>query len=49
MISQILIIMLAIDAAWVAYLLSRKRTAFNWIFIYWIILTAKNFCDLMRW
>lgn len=49
MVSQILIILLMIDAAWVAYGLIKQKVMWKWICLYWIILTAKNFADLMRW
>ena len=49
MASQILVIALIIDAAWVAYGLARKKIMWRWIVLYWIILTAKNLCDLMKW
>lgn len=46
MISKILVLFLAVDAAWVAYRVFRKKTVFEWIFVYWVILTIKNLCDL---
>ena len=46
MITQILITLLMLDAAWVAYRVFRKKTVFEWIFVYWVILTIKNLCDL---
>ncbi len=49
MVSQIMIILLMADAAWVAIGLIRKRIMWKWICLYWIILTAKNLCDLMKW
>lgn len=49
MISQILIILLALDAAWVACGLARRKNRWKWIFAYWVILTAKNLADLMKW
>lgn len=49
MIAQILIFCLMADAAWVAYGLVRKRNMWRWIVLYWMILTAKNLADLMRW
>lgn len=45
--SQIFVFLLMADAAWVAYLLAKKKVAFNWIFIYWVLLTLKNLCDMM--
>lgn len=49
MISQILIILLMLDAAWVAYGLARKRNMWKAIVVYWLILTAKNTVDFMGW
>lgn len=49
MVSQILIILLALDAAWVACGLARRKSRWKWIFAYWVILTAKNLADLMKW
>lgn len=49
MISQALIILLMLDAAWVAYGLMRKQNRWWYICLYWVILTAKNLADLMRW
>ena len=48
MISQILIIFLMLDAAWVAYGLARKRNMWHWIVAYWIILTLKNLADYFK-
>ncbi len=48
MISQILIIALMIDAAWVAYGLIKRKVMWKWICLYWIILTAKNLCDFLK-
>lgn len=49
MISQLLIILLMADAAWVAYGLIRKKNRWAWVCLYWIILTLKNLTDLLRW
>ena len=49
MISQILIILLMLDAAWVAYGLARKKNMWKFIVLYWVILTLKNLADLMGW
>ena len=49
MVSQILIVLLAVDAAFVAYGLYRKKNRWVWVVTYWIILTVKNLCDLMKW
>lgn len=48
MVSQILIILLMADAAWVAWGLIRKRAMWRWICLYWIIMTLKNLSDLLR-
>jgi hypothetical protein len=48
MISQLLIILLMADAAWVAYGLLRKRNMWKWIVLYWIILTLKNLADFVH-
>ena len=48
MVSQILIILLMADAAWVAWGLIRQRVMWRWICLYWIILTLKNLSDLLR-
>lgn len=47
MITQILIILLFADAAWVAYGLLRKRVMWPWIAAYWVILTVKNLVDVI--
>lgn len=49
MISQIFIIFLMIDAAWVAYGLIRNRVMWRWICLYWVLLTIKNLCDYCHW
>lgn len=43
--SQTLITLLMLDAALVAGILISGRTAWPWIVIYWITLSAKNFVD----
>ena len=43
--SQFFIFLLMIDAAVVAYGLSRKRNMWPFIVTYWIILTLKNMFD----
>ena len=48
-VSQVFVFLLFADAAWVAYGLIRKRNMWKWICLYWVLLTAKNFCDLMGW
>ena len=49
MIAQLLIFMLMADAAFVAYGLIHKRNMWKAIVLYWLILTAKNLVDFMRW
>lgn len=44
---QLLIFFLMLDAAIVAGGLLRKKNMWVWICLYWIILTAKNFVDLI--
>lgn len=43
--TQLLIFLLMLDAAWVFYGLCRKRNMWPWICLYWAILTAKNAVD----
>ena len=43
--SQFFILLLMIDAAIIAYGLSRKRNMWRFIVAYWIILTLKNMFD----
>lgn len=45
--SQLLILSLMIDAAWVFVGLVRKKNRWAWICLYWFILTAKNMVDLL--
>ncbi len=45
MLTNLLIITLAVIAAIVAYGLSCKRNMWNWILLYWIVLTVKNLMD----
>ena len=47
MISQLFILLLCIDAAWVAYGLARQRVMWRWIVLYWVLLTMKNMVDLL--
>lgn len=49
MLSQSFIVLLCVDAAWVAYGLIRRRNMWRYIVLYWVLLTLKNLCDLMRW
>lgn len=48
-VSQIFVFLLMADAAWVAFGLSRKKNMWKWIVLYWVLLTAKNACDLLGW
>ncbi len=43
--SQIFVFLLMIDAAIVAVGLSNKRNMWQFIFLYWILLTVKNAVD----
>lgn len=47
MISQIYITLLMLDALYVAFGLARKKNMWLFVFLYWCILTAKNFADLI--
>lgn len=47
MISQMLVFLLMLDAAWVGYGLIRKRNMWAYITLYWIILTTKNLVDFL--
>lgn len=47
MFSQFFIFLLLLDAANVAYGLYKKRNMWGWIVLYWVILTCKNFVDLI--
>lgn len=47
MIDQILILLLMLDAAWVAYGLYKKKVMWRWIVLYWVILTTKNLVNLV--
>lgn len=49
MISQIFVLLLAINAGYVAYGLSRKKVMWKWIILYWVILTLKNLYEFMKW
>jgi len=46
-VSQILVFLLMADAAWVASGLTGKKNMWKWIVAYWVILTIKNFADLL--
>ena len=43
--SQALVLLLMIDAAWVAWGLAQNRIMWGWIVGYWVILTIKNLVD----
>lgn len=45
--TQLLILLLMLDAAWVAFLLANRRDAWAWIVVYWVTLTVKNIIDAM--
>ena len=47
LISQALIIMLALDAGWIALGLYRNKVMWAWIVTYWVALTIKNIVDYM--
>lgn len=43
--SQALVLLLMIDAAWIAWGLAQNRIMWGWIAGYWVILTIKNLVD----
>lgn len=45
--SQLLICVLAIIAAFVAYGLYHKKVMWKWIVLYWCVLTLKNIVDML--
>lgn len=52
--SQVFIVLLCINAAIVAvrqWNAAKKAESFTWVMIalYWVLLTAKNVCDLLGW
>lgn len=47
MVSQLYIFFLMLIAARVAYGLSQKKVMWPWIVSYWLMLTCKNFSDLI--
>lgn len=49
MIAQLFVLLLCVDALIVAIGQGKKRNVWPLIFAYWILLTAKNFCDIMGW
>ena len=53
-VSAILVLLLALIAAIVSamqYVNGKQNHSIMWVFImaYWVVLTIKNVCDLMRW
>lgn len=44
-VSQFLVILLMLDAAWVAWGLYQQRVMWVWIVMYWVLLTLKNGAD----
>lgn len=46
LVAQILILLLMLDAAYVAFGLLNNWVMWPWICLYWVILTAKNAWDL---
>lgn len=46
-VSQSFVVLLCLDAAWVASGLMRKKNMWRWIVFYWVLLTAKNISDLL--
>lgn len=47
MVSQILVILLMLDAAWVAYGQLKRKNMWCFIVLYWVILTLKNLADIV--
>lgn len=47
-VAQFLILLLMIDAGWVAWGLLHNQVMWPWICWYWVILTMKNFVDYMN-
>lgn len=48
-VSQILVLFLMADAAWVFIGLIRKKNRWAWICLYWLVLTFKNMADFFGW
>lgn len=48
-VSQVLVLCLIGIAAWVAVGLARKKVMWKWIILYWVVLTAKNAADYLKW
>ena len=47
MIDQLFILLLALNAGYVAYGLANKKIMWKWIVVYWSVLTAKNLVNLL--
>ena len=47
-VSQILVLLLMADAAWVFFGLIRQKNRWVWICLYWAILTLKNLADFLH-
>ena len=47
-VSQILILLLMLDAGWVCFGLARKKNRWKWITLYWLILTIKILVDYLK-
>lgn len=47
--SQTFVLLLMIDAGFVAYNLAKQRNMWWFIVLYWVLLTAKNAVDFMGW
>ena len=48
MITQIFIFLLFVDAAFVAYGLIKHKNMWQFICLYWVLLTIKNFIDIVK-
>ena len=48
MITQIFIFLLFVDAAFVAYGLIKRKNMWQFICLYWVLLTIKNFIDIIK-
>ncbi len=46
--NYILVLLLMLDAAWVAEGLLHKKNMWKWIALYWVILTVKNVIGLVE-
>ena len=47
-VSQFLVILLALDAAWVCAGLCQRKNMWKWIIVYWLVLTLKNLADFLK-